>query len=175
MPRGRPFADIKAAYYSKMKEAHPDVNPDRDTTDDAVRLNAAYTALAAEYTLGGQEAGEELLDAFDVAEADATEVFINPFACANASPLMWAELQEVARCADGGDPEEALRVAGAGPTSGAVHWLTPAQLAAAVAELERAGPVYDPVTLQSVAFYLSDCLARARLTNDRAWGWRGQR
>ena len=43
--QGSSFAEIKAAYYSKMKELHPDVNPDRDTTDDAVRLNAAYTTL----------------------------------------------------------------------------------------------------------------------------------
>lgn len=43
--RGSSMTDIKAAYYQQMKEMHPDVNPDRDTTDEAVQLNIAYTAL----------------------------------------------------------------------------------------------------------------------------------
>ena len=42
---GSSLTDIKAAYYQQMKKLHPDVNAERDTTEDAVELNIAYTAL----------------------------------------------------------------------------------------------------------------------------------
>ncbi len=38
-------AEIRAAYISKIKVMHPDVSADDDATEDAVALNAAYTAL----------------------------------------------------------------------------------------------------------------------------------
>ena len=110
------------------------------------------------------EEGE--LDAFDFPEGAATEVFIDPFACYTVNPAQWAELQEVVTGEE--DPEEALRRAGAGPGAGAVVFLTPAQLAACRRELESMGPAPDTVTAQACAFYLRDCLYRARIANGRS-------
>ena len=41
---GSSLADIKAAYYQKIKLLHPDVN-ENDTTEEAVHLNIAYATL----------------------------------------------------------------------------------------------------------------------------------
>ena len=38
-------ADLRAAYYDRIKDLHPDVNPDRDTTEEAAAVNNAYAAL----------------------------------------------------------------------------------------------------------------------------------
>jgi len=45
IPRGSSGEAIKASYYRLIKQLHPDLNPDGDTTAAAVRLNAAYEAL----------------------------------------------------------------------------------------------------------------------------------
>lgn len=37
--------ELRRAYYRRMREIHPDVNPDQDTTESAALVNAAYTAL----------------------------------------------------------------------------------------------------------------------------------
>ena len=44
---GASAATIKASYYRIMKQLHPDLNPNTDTTAAAVNLNAAYAALMA--------------------------------------------------------------------------------------------------------------------------------
>lgn len=123
--------------------------------------------IFAEY-LRKNPSTEEELDVFDISDEDATELFVNPFACYNANPLQWEELQEIARAAEGDDPEQALRWAGAGPGESAVVYLTPGQLRAVLDELERMGPAADPITLEACAFYLTDCLYRAQRTNSRA-------
>lgn len=38
-------AELRQAYYSRMRELHPDVNPGGETTEAAAQVNAAYTAL----------------------------------------------------------------------------------------------------------------------------------
>lgn len=38
-------AAVRRAYYTRMREVHPDVNHEEDTTDTAALVNAAYTAL----------------------------------------------------------------------------------------------------------------------------------
>lgn len=45
IPLGSRKRDIKAAYYELMKQLHPDVNPDKDTTFEAAKLNLAYQYL----------------------------------------------------------------------------------------------------------------------------------
>lgn len=37
--------ELRAAYYERMRDLHPDVNPERDTTEEAAAVNEAYAAL----------------------------------------------------------------------------------------------------------------------------------
>lgn len=39
------LADLKEAYYGRMRALHPDVNLERDTTTEAAAVNAAYSTL----------------------------------------------------------------------------------------------------------------------------------
>lgn len=54
VPRGSGRRAIRAAYIEKIKQLHPDVSGEEDTTAEAAALNAAYAALMA-----GEERGEE--------------------------------------------------------------------------------------------------------------------
>jgi hypothetical protein len=38
-------AELRRAYYGRIRELHPDLNPDRDTTDEAAQVNEAYAVL----------------------------------------------------------------------------------------------------------------------------------
>lgn len=131
--------------------------------------NSIYISIA-DYSRenGGELQGQP--DVFDLPETEATELFVNPFLCYNANPLQWEEIQEVARNAEkeGRDPEEVLRWVRAGPSESAVIYLTPLQLEAVVEELKSIGPAADVITLEACAFYLTDCLYRARVANNRA-------
>lgn len=51
--------DLKTAYYARMRDLHPDVNPGRDTTADAAAVNDAYETLTqvwpcSHFCLSGQ-------------------------------------------------------------------------------------------------------------------------
>ena len=120
------------------------------------------------YSRSSKSFEDEELDVFDLPDGEATELFVNPFLCYNANPLQWEEIQEIARAAGNDDPEQALRWAGAGPGENAVVYLTPGQLQAVLEELERMGPAADIITIEACAFYLTDCLYRARIANSRA-------
>ena len=106
-------------------------------------------------------------DVFDFPQGEPNEVFVNPFACYNVSPLHWEELQNAVMGAD--DPEEVLRRAGAGPSEGGtIFWLTPQQKEVLIDELQRVVcPGVDTFTLEACSFYLRDCLYRARFANSR--------
>lgn len=56
------------------------------------------------------------------------------------------------------DPEQALSAAGVYASSGAVTWLTPAQKACLVAELEL---MERQLSFEMTAYYVTDCLLRA--------------
>lgn len=47
-------AELRAAYYERMKLLHPDMNMDADTTVDAVILNAAYLEVTQVRLLGSE-------------------------------------------------------------------------------------------------------------------------
>lgn len=67
------------------------------------------------------------------------------------------------------DPEEVLREAGAGPSKGAIVYLSPLQLETAIEELKnQLGLSADIIAVEACAFYLNDCLYRARVANNRA-------
>ncbi|CAD7702109.1 unnamed protein product [Ostreobium quekettii] len=165
LPRGSSREEVRQAYLAKMKHLHPDVNPKKDTTEEAAALNAAYEHLMNapdEDWLPEVEA--PALDPFDKAGEPATELFVNPFAC-DVNPLQWRELQAVARVGD--DPEAALSAARVGFSSGAVQFLSAAQMAAVKEELGRMESNLD---YEGTSWYLSSCLNRARRANDRFRG-----
>ena len=73
-----------------------------------------------------------------------------------------------AAAAAGDDPEAALAAAGVRAGEGAVVWLTPAQHDALTSELRAASAGLDGLAMEAAAYYLADCLLRARLANGRA-------
>ena len=172
IPPSSSRAQIRNAYIAKIKVMHPDVSADDDATEDAIALNAAYTALMVSFcqklvlltfvlslmlllyqqcylhvyciellcgsTSACHEAAvlsvatchtqcathnmhevtsdlwlsrslptmnyfvqeahvdydeeDDLLDVFDITEAEPDLLFINPFGC-QVDPLCWRELQ----------------------------------------------------------------------------------
>ena len=54
----RGLVELKRAYYERIRELHPDVNQDRDTTDEAAAVNAAYDTLCEVRPTRGQCAGQ---------------------------------------------------------------------------------------------------------------------
>lgn len=45
LPSSSSLLEVKQAYLRKMKQVHPDVNPDGDTTAAAARVTCAYSHL----------------------------------------------------------------------------------------------------------------------------------
>lgn len=155
-------SQIRNAYIAKIKVMHPDVSADDDATEDAIALNAAYTALMEAHIDYDEE--DDLLDVFDITESEPDLLFINPFGC-QVDPLCWRELQEYAQSAPAGRLlEDHLSAAGLSVSSSAVAWLTPAQQLQVERELER---MEEQLSFESTAWWLSDVLMRARITNNR--------
>ncbi|KAK9824309.1 hypothetical protein WJX72_009351 [[Myrmecia] bisecta] len=149
--------ELRQAYIQRIKQLHPDVNRDKDTTVEASQLNAAYAMVQ-----GVCDVYEEAQrDVFDRPEAEAVIMFVNPFGC-NVSPLDWRELQAIA-CYES-DPSEAFLAAGVACSPSAVHYLTPAQMAAVEAEMVR---MEESWSFETTAWWLADCLGRARRANYR--------
>ena len=69
--------------------------------------------------------------------------------------------------AAGRDPWYALQEQGVQCSESAFIYLSPRQLAIVCQELERACAALDATSMQAASFYLSDCLARARMANNR--------
>lgn len=157
--RGASRRQVRAAYVALIRQLHPDVNDSADATARAAALNAAYENLMTADEVEGLP--DEGLDAFDVCDTPPIVLFINPFAT-NANPLLWEELQAAAKGA--ADPLDALQAAGVGASESAVCYLTQEQRDALVNELERMRGTW---AVDAAAFYVSDCLARARVTNAR--------
>ncbi|KAL4435186.1 hypothetical protein ABPG77_001868 [Micractinium sp. CCAP 211/92] len=171
--RGASRRAIRAAYIERIKLLHPDVSPPgEDTTAAAAALNAAYEALMDGFS-GSWDSEEEEdgdpLSVFDQPEAEPDQLFVNPFAVYNISPLQWEELQAAARAAEaaGQDPWSALQQQGVQCSEGAFVYLSPAQLAALEAELATASAAMDVIRMEAAAYFVSDCLLRARVANNR--------
>ncbi|KAL6785233.1 hypothetical protein ACKKBG_A03005 [Auxenochlorella protothecoides x Auxenochlorella symbiontica] len=162
---GAPLSEVRAAYIAGMRRLHPDVNPDQDTTAAATALNAAYLKLrGSSQTLSTEEA--PFKDVFDITEIEPSVPFVNPFACRNVPFENWAALQQIATDSPEA-PDEALRRAGVLASDSAVVYLTPAQVQALEEELAASGDLFDPASLESTFYYVTDCLARAQWSNNR--------
>lgn len=100
---------------------------------------------------------------------------LSPATC--ATHVQWEELQAAAQEAAqaGRDPWLSLQQQGVQCSEGAFLYLSPQQLALCRAELERASAAMDPTSMEAAAFFLSDCLLRARVGNNRMPSSRGAR
>eukprot|EP00884_Botryococcus_braunii_P008095 jgi/Botrbrau1/17287/Bobra.0015s0044.1 len=152
--------EVRAAYLVRIREVHPDVTGS-DTNAEAAELNAAYQLLMQAAPDVTQFV--DLGDVFDNPDGEATEVFVNPFSC-GINPLRWRDLQEVAR-SDREDPEEALQKAGIACGYSGIHYLTWSQLGVICDSFEEMEATLD---FESTAWYVMDCLNRARQANARA-------
>lgn len=88
VPRDASKGQIRAAYVAKMKQLHPDVNPDAGATAAAAQLNAAYDVLLAAAVPSLEDSGAgfggqwgDFGDVFDFPDGVPCELFVNPFAC----------------------------------------------------------------------------------------------
>jgi hypothetical protein len=157
-------ADIRAAYYARLQEVHPDVSG-ADTTLEAVQLNLAYARLIGDVRARSRDAEEDgdQPSVFDAPDGEPDCIFVNPFAC-GVSPLQWRELQDLV--IDVADPQSALEAAGLHfAYDSAVNWVTPAQLAVLTEELEAMS--MDATSMDITSYYVTDCLLRAQQANNR--------
>lgn len=68
----------------------------------------------------------------------------------------------------------ALRQQGVQASEAAFVWLSPRQLELVSEELRRACDTLDASAMEAAAFYVSDCLLRARVANNRVGGGAGR-
>lgn len=169
---GATKAEVRAAYLESMKSLHPDVNPSPDATQVATCLNMAYEEVLDRMGTSRVSVDEELGDVFDRTNGPVSCLFCNPFSCYGVDPLMWQELQQVVQ-AHAEDPQPALMVAGVSAPDSSFVYLTEEQMEAVRVELEA---MQQSWAFELTAYYLADCLARARLANNRTevQRWRQQ-
>lgn len=174
IPRGSSRRQIRAAYIDRMKLLHPDVSASGEkTTLEAAAVNAAYEQVMSGFDSNSRgdssDEEEDPFGVFDLPEAEPDQLFVNPFACYNISPLQWEQLQAAAKEAEaaGRDPWYALQEQGVQCSEAAFIYLSPQQLALVTEELERACMALDATSMEIAAFFLSSCLMRARMANNR--------
>lgn len=179
--RGSSRRAIRAAYIEQIKLLHPDVSASgEDTTREAAALNAAYEALMAGFDSNSRDDSEDEeydpLEVFDLPEAEPDRLFVDPFAVYGVSPIQWEALQEAGRAAAaaGQDPWMALRQQGVQASEAAFVWLSPRQLEILTDELQRASDAFDASAMEAAAFFVSDCLMRARVANNRVGAGAGR-
>eukprot|EP00892_Ulva_mutabilis_P003632 jgi/Ulvmu1/1640/UM114_0006.1 len=85
-------AELRQAYYNCMRTLHPDVNPERDTTELAALANAAYATLLEEVNNPSSGGLIATGNAFDRCEAAPDIPFISPFDV-GVDPFEWRALQ----------------------------------------------------------------------------------
>ena len=162
-------SELREAYIEKMKQIHPDVSvtmSEEEATDAAKALNLAYQeALAFVEQQGSSGPSNRAFiptDEFDRTVGDPSLVFVNPFAC-NADPMLWREVQEVAR--GSADPVEALMLRGVRVGSSALLYVTREQLQVLY---EHLGAMSDLcLDMEAAAWFLEDMVSRARRANAR--------
>ena len=162
-------SELREAYIEKMKQIHPDVSvtmSEEEATDAAKALNIAYEEALAFVgqpgSLGGPSQAFIPMDEFDRTVGDPCLVFVNPFAC-NADPMLWREVQEVAR--ESADPVEALMMRGVRVDPSALLYVTHEQLQVLYDHLAAMSDLW--LDMEAAAWFLQDMVSRARRANAR--------
>eukprot|EP00667_Euglena_gracilis_P019199 EG_transcript_20516 len=139
--------ECKVAFRRRVK-GYQDVYRALGTEEDVAAVQLllrAYQVLSDPALRERYDAGLGSNDPFEEPETVPTEVFVDPWGCANVSITEWRLLQDVAQEALATEkaPDEVLRAKGAACPPGACHWVTPAQRWALVAELEQMDEDFD--------------------------------
>eukprot|EP01025_Chloroclados_australasicus_P025664 TRINITY_DN25619_c0_g1_i2.p4 TRINITY_DN25619_c0_g1~~TRINITY_DN25619_c0_g1_i2.p4 ORF type:complete len:148 (+),score=26.51 TRINITY_DN25619_c0_g1_i2:322-765(+) len=143
-----------------IKQLHPDLNPDSDTTQQAIAINKAYKELIQQAG-DGYEIGGPIGDVFDERNGEVSMVFVNPFACFNVDPMRWRELQQLIEKSE--DIESTLSSTGISFQGGAINYLTQDQYE----EIQREMMFMErTLSFETTAWYLGDCLSRAQRINN---------
>lgn len=169
-------AEVRAAYRQRVKLVHPDLaggDPLEVARREALTLalNEAYVSVLRDLQMPPGKREPVVLDVFDrCARAyDNWVGFVNPLEMDGVPHVYWSKLQEVFTVECDSDPllfEERMRQEGVrvnGET--AVRWVTVEQqeeLMRVVRALEIEG---DVVRVEAEAWWISDCLRRARKAN----------
>jgi hypothetical protein len=168
-------AEVKAAYRQRVKLVHPDLaGPGEDPSEVARRealtlaLNEAYVSVLRDLQMPPGKRESVVLDVFDRCVGDWVG-FVNPLEVDGVPHVYWLKLQEIFADECDSDPllfeermqQEGVRVNG----ETVVRWVTLEQqqeLMRVVRALETEG---DAVRVEAEAWWISDCLRRARKAN----------
>ncbi|EPS66550.1 hypothetical protein M569_08225, partial [Genlisea aurea] len=140
-------SEIKAAFRSKVKQFHPDLNRDRKQSDIMVRHVIQAYEILSNYTKS-EIIERECIDPFDQPECEAFDVFVNqalclgpgcPYPCVATAPHAFSFCSETetaqatfkgSRRYDGEEEEEEgylIQVAASQCPKKCIHFVTPLQ------------------------------------------------
>ncbi len=167
--------EVRLAYRTAVKLVHPDLGG-RDPAEVARRekltlaLNEAYVAVLQDLQLplGSRQREPVVLDVFDRCEGEPDYGFVNPLEV-DVGHVYWSKLQELFVDECRSDPlafEELMRREGVrvnGDT--VVRWVTAEQYDALSRVVEALEFENDATHVEAQAFWILDCLRRARKTN----------
>ena len=165
--------DVKQAYRAQVKLCHPDLGG-QDPEEVARReqltleLNEAYVTVLQDLQMPMGKRAEPVLDVFDRCVGEPDFGFVNVLEV-EVEHVHWFKLQEIFVDECQSDPlvfedfmrREGIRVNG----DTVVRWLTEEQRKQLMVVVEALALEQDVVNVQAQAFWLSDCLRRARKAN----------
>ncbi|XP_044483721.1 chaperone protein dnaJ C76, chloroplastic [Mangifera indica] len=169
-------AELKAAFRSKVKQYHPDVNRDGKDSDSMIRLVIQAYEMLSEYSRS-EIIERECLDPFDDPECEAFDIFVNevlcvgrgcPYSCVKTAPHAFSYVSPIgtARATSQGHGEDyqVQLAVGQCPRS-CIHYVTPSQRVILEELLESILNV--PYDVSAEADLLYSLITKAKFENNR--------
>ncbi|KAJ8772015.1 hypothetical protein K2173_027192 [Erythroxylum novogranatense] len=169
-------AELKAAFRVKVKKFHPDLNRDRENSDEMIRrVIQAYEMLSGHTRPEIIES--ECLDPFDKPECEAFDIFVNevrclgkgcPYSCIERAPhaFKYASSTDTARAKSQGMHEDyQVQVAVGQCPRNCIHYVTPSQRIILEELLESV--LMAPYDTSAEANLLYSLITKARFENNR--------
>ncbi|XP_022719383.1 pentatricopeptide repeat-containing protein At3g05340-like [Durio zibethinus] len=168
--------ELKAAFRSKVKQYHPDVNRDGGDSDTMIRRVIQAYELLSNYSRS-EIIERECLDPFDSPECEAFDVFVNevlcvgkgcPYSCVKRAPhaFTYDPSTGTARATSQGHPEDyqVQLAVGQCPRS-CIHFVTPSQRIILEELLDSILNV--PFDISAEADLLYSLIVKAKFENNR--------
>ncbi|XP_031270088.1 pentatricopeptide repeat-containing protein At3g05340-like [Pistacia vera] len=169
-------AELKAAFRSKVKQYHPDLNRDGKDSDSMIRLVIQAYEMLSEYSRS-EIIERECLDPFDDPECEAFDIFVNevlcvgrgcPYSCVKTAPHAFTYVSSTgtARATSQGHGEDyqVQLAVGQCPRS-CIHYVTPSQRIILEELLESILNV--PYDISAEADLLYSLITKAKFENNR--------